>query len=439
MKRRAPFLLIAILGIAGLFVFAVKSNGQSVVYEKTFGSPYANFRPNAIAADNNGNIYITGRYETGLEFFKEVNGVTKYADTTLPYGTMMYLDKISSDGKLVKQVFLNAIEGLDLCVTKEGNIAVTGFTNNYRKENYTGDRTQGVYTALLTPDLKIYWWEIDSSQYNSTPEKIIETNDGNQLVLASSLIKKVPVSTYIDDDIERNRFILINKKGKILKDTSIYAMDQYIYDDSIGVSLLLSQKKRVIPPPSHLYGMLETDNGFLFSGESSSNPNTVYGDNVFFIMETDKKFNVLRTKQFKFNRDTVKYDIDDTWGYGIAKDDDRIILTGIAQYSDKESMIACLNNNFDTLYTRHFDGDLFGIPRTVFLPDHTYCFCNNTKSNCLNLVFMNDKGILKTMELGDHKIHDFRGGMCIKDGFVYLAAVRKDTLDKTYLAKIKLP
>ncbi len=439
MKLKNLLISVGVLVIIGVLLFVIKTNGQSIVYEKTFGSLYAEFRPNAIAVDKEGNSYITGRCETNLAYFKKVGDDYKYADTTIPEGTHLYLYKINNEGKLTKRIFLWAIEGIDLCITKDGNIALTGFVTRYRKENYEGDRTQGVYSAMLNKNLEMIWQKIDSSQYNSVPEKMIETKDGNLLIVAHSMIKKVPLNYGLTDDDTHDRFLLINKNGKTIKDTTLemVEIDHSKTDEFLHLKPLYNANAPKIAPANLIYDVIETETSFVFAGTAMSNEMGIAMGQKFFIMETDKQFKLIKTKSYEFKRDTQQEN-DENWGYSIAKDGDNYIMAGIAHYSGNRNMIAYLDKNFDTLYTKHFNGDIFSFPKVISLSNGKYCTCSYTDSDQIAFNLFKDKKLISKMSSGKYKIIDFHASMAVKDRYAYITAVCKDSgVASTYLAKVK--
>ncbi len=268
-----------------LFLLAGRtSNAQTIVFEKTFGSPYASFEPNASAMDEEGNVFITGRYDTSVEFFKNVNGKTVLADTSLPYGPLMFVYKINSEGKMLRRIFLNALEGMDIIVTKEGNVLATGFMNRYRDENYNGDKTQGVCLFLLTKELDMLGRNIYPSYYNSVPYKLLETSENKILIVAHSLIYKDTIQGGIFDT-DGNRMIVTDKNGTMLQDT-ILRMRTMHNNLDFDYNKIYARRDSSILPVCSVYDVKEIKNGFLFFAAAYGRP----PESSFLLFETDKNF-----------------------------------------------------------------------------------------------------------------------------------------------------
>jgi hypothetical protein len=235
MKKHLTFLLVLLAGC---------THGQKVVYEITEGSPYSSFVPRALTISNSGSVFITGGFDRTIKYYKTVNGKTVRADSTLPGDNTMFVMKMDANGKMVKRafcpmvyslmqkrVYAQVIEGNDITITRDGNLLVTGFVTGYRERNYEGDRTQGVYAALIDTNFRLVWDTLYPSYYNSVGEKVMETADGNFIINASVFLRKDSVSQYLDNHVTGTRLLKISKKGRLLVDTLLATLPRdFDYD-----------------------------------------------------------------------------------------------------------------------------------------------------------------------------------------------------------------
>ncbi len=455
-------IVLFVLVVFFLLIQPLKAQKPKIIYEKTFGSPYASFRPNAITIDKEGIMYIIGRYRYSRITSKLENLEDADADTTLPSSLdpSLYIFKVSKEGKMINRTFLPwVIEGIDISITKDNNLLVTGFINNYREKNYEGDRTQGVWAALMNTDFKIRWQRNYPSYYNSVPDKIMETSDGKVLITAHSTIA---YSDYFPYD--NSRLILLDKNGTLLQDilpmkdidSSVcknYPYNQWLrhirsntgkeFNDSsnkffdIDISNILTHSLFC-----SIEGAIPMPQGILFGGtiDASGNGKFFSEENYFFLAETDNNLQVKKLNTYNIEKPdkygNFKHNV---YGSNIAVNSQTIAMAGINQLADRENLAIVFNKNYDTLFTRHTSGDEYNLPKIAALGSERYAMCNETKPNRLKLLFINTDQSTQEFYLGEKfEIIDFIDIVYFDRTLYIIANARKKEIYQTYLAKVEV-
>ncbi len=200
---------IKILIIFLLTICAAQSEAQNIVWKKSLGVPGFSFQPrgSAIAAD--GNIWVTGWFEQ--EYFKNSDikkQLPKAWQKRSLFGRRMFVYKLSPKGDSLWCKLYPAVQGISIVSTKDGGCAVAAFVKGYRKKLYTNDRTQGVKVLKLDKDGAIVWQQIYKANYNSTPDKIIASDDA-YFVIAD---KHLP-SSQLNPKV-MTRLLKIDQQGK---------------------------------------------------------------------------------------------------------------------------------------------------------------------------------------------------------------------------------
>lgn len=132
------------------------SNTGSLVYSTLFGGSVFN-AGRSIAADNNGNVYVTG--ETTSPDFPILNAIQPaYGGTQNNFSLTLgdaFAVKLSSEGQLVYSTYLggnNDDGGLGIATDGNGNAYITGatYSNNFPLQNAIQSTFGGVQDAFIT-------------------------------------------------------------------------------------------------------------------------------------------------------------------------------------------------------------------------------------------------------------------------------------------------
>ena len=442
-------LLVTILCIS------LSSHAQSLEWEiLETHDPIAEFHPTALAVAPSGTFYVTGKYQHGTEYYKSVDGVTVIADSTMPniglFGSM-FVYKFTSDGKLANRSFAgglaseyrklkpedfrkdhlmlpSVVEGNTIQVTSTGKLFITGFANGYREKNYETDRAQGIFAMMLDTNFMLKWDKMYPSFYNSTPQKAIENEDGQFIILGTSLIKTVDVSKYLSENTVSPRILKVSAKGKLLADTLLQDLpsrEDLYWDDTDKHTYLAGEATSFVEMPT----------GYLFSGTIKERS---IGSSVSryaaLLMETDKDFKPLRKKTYTLFRE--QYSQYEFIGGNIAVSKKAIALTGVAQIGHPPCFTALIDREtFDTIAVVRMDGDVFSYPGIAKVGTGKYAVAlKDHHEKAMQLHFIENNTITKTITLKKYPIIDYVD-MQRQGDYLYILGYA----DKgCYIAKVRL-
>jgi outer membrane protein assembly factor BamB len=191
-------------------LLALPTQAQNIVWKKSLGVPGFSFQPRGSAVAADGNIWVTGWFEQ--EYFKNPDikkQLPKAWQKQSLYGRRMFVYKLSPKGdSLWCKLYPTAVQGISIVSTKDGGCAVAAFVKDYREKLYPNDRTQGVKVLKLDKDGAIVWQQIYKASYNSTPDKIIASDD------AYFVIADKPASTTQSPPKMMTRLLKIDLQGK---------------------------------------------------------------------------------------------------------------------------------------------------------------------------------------------------------------------------------
>jgi hypothetical protein len=396
---------------------------QQVVWEKVLGSDVADFDARDAVTDSKGNIYIVGRYETGLEFFKTVNGETTYADTTLPYGTHPYVEKISPQGKLLKRIFLPGIEAQDIVLLSDNRIAVCGFMNDYREKNYDRDRGQGVFSVFLDSALKRSNYKTYPSFYNSTPFGMT-FDSKNGLVIAASSFTKPDPSMGLGDEYSL-RLIHTDEKGTVLQDTTYlrpawFLKDKYNARTFDGLALAKG-----------------ADDSFWLCGEVRGTDERYYREsNPMALIQFDKDFYSLTTKVFT-HRDKLSYKIG-AYVNDLTASEKYVFVVGQDLHTTPESFVFLFDPKGDTIYKKGFNGDYGEEPVVAQIDETHWAVLNVSEADEFVISFFDLKGLVKEKRFKTRKYCKPEALIVHNKELIALGKIREGEIEKMWLSRLIL-
>lgn len=434
-----------------------------IVYETTAGSPYSTFKPRTLAVSNSGSVYVAGGFDKTVQYYKTVDGHTVRADSTLPSYNAMFLMKMDAGGKMVKRAFFpvvyslarkdvyaEVIEGNDMVLTRKGELLITGFVTRYRKENYKGDRTQGVYAALIDTNLTLVWDTLIPSYYNSVGEKVIETADGDFVIVASTFLRSDSVAKYLDNSVTATRLLKISGKGSPLMDTLLPTLPRDVDYEFLAAhpnakaffyNNFHDSDLNHLLPPFDVEDVKEIPGGYMFSGVVLKREYSGWEQPYkALLFETDKNFAVKKVRAYSMPRDKTYSDLK-FFGGRFVWSDDHVVVTGISQIATPPDFIVIIDRNtYDTIKTFKIDGQVFEYPGIVQAGKNKYAICANVDYKYLQLTLLDGRSIAKTMELKKYVVNGF-ADIKEKDGYVYVLGTYKPDkeLREVYLAKVKIP
>ncbi len=132
--------------------FLVKlSSGGSHIWSKAFSAPGSYDRPNAVAADVNGNVVVTGNFSSSID----LGGGVLYAVTTGIQN--FYVAKYSSSGTHQWSERFGGtgdMDGLGIATDGAGDVVVTGYfqgTGNFGGQSLNCAGSTDMYLIRLDP------------------------------------------------------------------------------------------------------------------------------------------------------------------------------------------------------------------------------------------------------------------------------------------------
>lgn len=361
---------------------------QSSDWEKIEGSNVANFDPMDAVSDAQGNIYVVGRYETGVEFFKKVNGKTVYADTTLPYGTHPFIQKFTPTGRLIRSAFLPGIEAQHIVLLADNRIAVSGFMNDYREKNYERDRGQGVFALFMDTTLKTQTYHVYPSVYNSTPFGM--TCDAkNGLIIAATSFTKPDPEMGLKDEYSL-RLIHTDAKGKTLFDSTYLRPAWFLksgFDAKTFDAIALAKGAA---------------GSFWLCGEVSGRDSTYRNTNPMALIQFDKEFYSMTTQVFT-HREKFSYKIG-AYVNDLVASEKYVFVVGQDLHVEPESFVFLFNTKGDTLYKKGFNGDYGETPVVAQIDETNWAVLNVSEADEFVISFFNLQGFVKRKTLQNAEI-----------------------------------
>lgn len=396
---------------------------QQVIWEKVLGSDVADFDARDAVTDSKGNIYVVGRYETGVEFFKTVNGKTVYADTTLPYGTHPYVEKLSPDGKLLKRTFLPGIEAQHIALLSDNRIAVCGFMNDYREKNYDRDRGQGVFSVFLDSVLKISNYKTYPSFYNSTPFGMTFDSKNGLIIAASSFTSPDPGMGL--QDVYSLRLIRTNENGSLICDTTYsrpawFLKDKYDARTFDGLALAKG-----------------ADDSFWLCGEVRGSGRDYYREsNPMALIQFDKDFYSRTTKVFT-HRDRFKYEIG-AYINDLAASEKYVFVVGQDLHQKPQSFAFLFDTKGDTIYKRGFEGDFGEEPVTAQIDETHWAVLNVSKADEFVISFFDLTGLVKEKRFKTRKYCKPKALVIHNRELIALGRIKEGEIEKMWLSRLLL-
>lgn len=395
---------------------------QSTVWEKIEGSKFANFDPMNAVTDAQGNTYVVGRYETGLEFFKEVNGKTVYADTTLPYGTHPFIQKFSPTGKLICSAFLPGIEAQHIVLLADHRIAVSGFMNDYREKNYERDRGQGVFALFLDTTLKTQAYRVYPSFYNSTPFGM--TCDAqNGLIIAASSFTKPDPEMGLKDEFSL-RLIHTDATGATLFDSTYLRPAWFLksnFDASTFDGLALAKGAA---------------GSFWLCGEVSGRDSTYRNTNPMALIQFDQEFYSMTTQVFT-HREKFSYKIG-AYVNDLVASEKYVFVVGQDLHVEPESFVFLFNTKGDTLYKKGFNGDYGDTPVVAQIDETNWAVLNVSETDEFVISFFNLQGFVKEKRYKTQKYCQPRALIVHNKQLIAVGRVTVGEIRKIWMSKINL-
>ncbi len=352
---------------------------QQTGWEKVLGSNVADFIARDAVTDSKGNVYIVGRYETGLAFFKTVKGETVYADTTLPYGTHPFVQKVSSDGKLLKRIFLPGIEAQHVVILHDNQIAVCGFMNDYREKNYDRDRGQGVFSAFLDSSLRLNSYTEYPSFYNSTPFGMTFDSKNGLVIGASSFTTPDPNMGYRDE--YSLRLIHTDEKGSALRDTTYMRPVWFLknkYNAKTFDAVALAKG---------------ANDSFWLCGEVRGRDSTYRENNPMALIQFDSEFYSMTTQVFT-HRDKFLSEVGACLN-DLVVSDKYVFLVGQDLHENPQSFVFLFDPKGNFLYKKGFNGDFGDEPVVAQIDETHWAVLNVSKADEFVISFFDLNGLVK--------------------------------------------
>ncbi|WP_343634628.1 hypothetical protein [Fluviicola sp.] len=408
-----------------ILVFSSQLSAQQVVWEKVLGSNVADFDSRDAVTDSKGNTYIVGRYETGIAFFKTVNGQTVYADTTLPFGTSPFVWKISPDGKLLKRIFLPGIEAQHIVLLSDNRLAVCGFMNDYREKNYEQDRGQGVFSVFLDSTLEGSNYNIYPSFYNSTPFGMTFDSENGLIIAASAFTGPDPnIGLH---DVYSLRLIRTNDQGATLRDTIClypvwFTKSKYYARTFDGLGLAKG-----------------ADDSFWLCGEVLGTEGGIHDartSNPMALVQFDKDFRKMTAKVFT-HRDRFRNEVG-AYVNDLTASDKYVFVVGQDLHETPQSFVFLFNTKGDTIYKKGFNGDFGEEPVVAQIDESHWAVLNVSKADEFVISFFDLNGLVKEKRFKPRKYSKPKALIVHGKELIAVGKIKEGEIEKMWVSKLRL-
>lgn len=406
----------------GILLVTNQLFAQQITWEKVLGSNVADFVVQDAVTDSKGNTYVVGRYDTGLAFFKTVNGKTVYADTTLPYGAHPFVQKISPDGKQVKRVFLPGIEAQHIVLLSDNRLAVCGFMNDYRKKNYDRDRGQGVFSAFLDSNLRLNTYTHYPSFYNSTPFGMTSDSKNRLIIAASSFTKPDPNMGYRDE--YSLRLIHTDENGTSLRDTTYMRPVWFLknkYDARTFDALALAKG---------------SDDSFWLCGEVRGRDSTYHENNPMALIQFDPEFYSMTTRVFT-HRDQFSSEIG-AYVNDLSASGKYVFVAGQDLHENPQSFAFLFDSKGKIIYKKPFTGDFGETPVVAQIDETHWAVLSVSEADEFIINIFDTNGWVKEKRFKPRKSSEPKALIVHNKELIALGKIKEGEVRKIWMSKLIL-
>jgi hypothetical protein len=409
--------------VAACIFIANQSVAQEISWEKVQGSDIVNYESNDLVVDSRENLWLTGRYETGLEFFVTENGVVRYADSTLPHGTYPFVQKLDQNGKLLKQVLLPGIEGERIIQLNDNRFAVCGFMNGYREKNYDRDRAQGVFLMLLDSSLRRLTYREYPSFYNSTAFGMIPDGQGGLVIAARSFTEPDPKMGI--NDVFSLRLIHTDSKGNPIRDTTFRELN-WVFKQAKFLG------RRFDPA-----AISSDSNGIWLAGDIKGMDSTYSDRSALAWVQLDEYYRPganaafsNRTKNAPFYESMLTdLVVSEKYVFTVGQD--------LHQKPD-QTYVFLFDSKGNKLYQKSCKGDFGEAPVVTRIDEQNWAVLTKSKEDRFLVSFFNTEGLVKELAFSQENCRDPKALVCSKNTLYCIGDIRENGLRKTWISKVRL-
>lgn len=394
---------------------------QQVSWEKVQGSDIVNYNPNDFVIDPQGNFVIVGRYETGHAFFRTVDGVIKYADSTLPYGTHPFVQKLDKNGNLLKQAILPGIEAQHIIQLSDNLFAVSGFMNGYRKKNYEGDLTQGIFLIFLDSSLNMLNYIQYPSYYNSTPLGMIPDQQGGLIIAANSFTRSDQDMGF--NDIYSLRLIHTDPKGKLLSDTTFQKTNWFLKNKF---------RNDVFKPTS-----ITTDSKNIWLSGYAKGTDSMYTKRTLLaIARLDFDYRPGPTAVFTGPRESAQsYEV---WLSDLSASEKYVFVAGEDMFQEPNTFVSLFDSKGNRIYQQPCTGDIGESPVVTQIDETNWAVFTKSIEKGFIVSFFNVKGFVKELTFSQQNIREAKALICTGNELYCVGEIRENELKKIWISKIRI-
>ncbi|MNK12827.1 hypothetical protein D3C87_309050 [compost metagenome] len=409
-----------ILG-ACIFLVSYPLTAQQIGWEKVIGSEVASYIPNDLVINPDGTMILVGRYETGTGFFRTVDGVTKYADSTLPFGTHPFVQKLDKDGNLLKQVFLPGIEAQHVVQMDDNRWAVCGFMNGYREKNYEGDRAQGIFLVFLDSNLNRLSYTHYPSYYNSTPLGMIADQQGGLIIAADSYTKSDHELGF--NDIYSLRLVHTDPKGKLITDTTFQKTDWFRKNKF---------RNDVFNPTS-----IATDSKYIWLSGTAKGTDSMYTERTLpAIAALDFDYRPGTTAVFTGPRKKAQsYEV---WLSDLVASEKYVFVSGEDMLQQPNTFVSLFDSNGKQIYQLPCKGNIGESPFVTQLDETNWAVLTKSREFGFVVSFFNTKGFVKELIFSQENSRDAKVLVCAGNELYCVGKISENDLKKTWISKVRI-